>query len=596
MSRRVKLGIMIALFALAVGFAAVTTTLVINGTLSIGPDGEGFDSDVIFTKAKISDGKGSAFISSDGKALNFNVELMELGKDVDLRYDITNKNRQYDAKGSVSCDFVDETNAYNGYITITETPDEFSVNGGTKTSGHVLVRLVRSFAGDETVDYTNVEFKCVIKLEASEREDLAPEIPPVYTDAELNGADPVLTGGLVPISLTNDGKVIYADMYEKWYDYSTKRWANAVLLEDYATAKYDEGDVIKEEDIRSYFVWIPRYRYKLWNVDGNNVINGEIPETVTPETIDIVFETKNVEPSTGTQNGEWLTHPAFTNFDVNGIWVGKYETTVRDGYTGSNKPNNPEVVAIKPLKGQWTNIKFGGMFKSAYNYNRILDSHMMKNTEWGATAYLSHSIYGINNEVRINNLTVGGTGYSGNFAPTCPDASVGSCNGWVNNKDKTNAFNTEIGYLASTTGNITGVYDMAGGREEVMAAYVENGSLGYFNLSAADLETYSEKYLDVYASNSTASSFSNRILGDATGEMGPFYNYEDTDNGKQDVKTTRTHSGWYKDYATFVSPEYPTFRRGGTANNGSLSGQFAFNSTTGSNSSTLAFRVVLAPQ
>ena len=29
-------------------------------------------------------------------------------------------------------------------------------------------------------------------------------------------------------------------------------------------------------------------------------------------------------------------------------------------------------------------------------YQRELDSHMMKNTEWGAVAYLSHSIYGIN--------------------------------------------------------------------------------------------------------------------------------------------------------------------------------------------------------
>ena len=38
-----------------------------------------------------------------------------------------------------------------------------------------------------------------------------------------------------------------------------------------------------------------------------------------------------------------------------------------------------------------------------YNYKRDMDSHMMKNTEWGAVAYLSLSNYGINGEVRINN-------------------------------------------------------------------------------------------------------------------------------------------------------------------------------------------------
>lgn len=595
MSRRLKVGIMIALLALTVGFAAITTTLVINGTLSIGPDGEGFDSDVIFSKAKISEGNGNAFIASDGKTLNFTADLMELGSEVDLRYDILNKNRQYNARGSIACDFVDETNAYNDYITITEIPEDFSVDGGTKTSGHVVVRLVKSFAGDATINSADIEFKCTIKLEADERDNLAPEVPPIYVDAALNGADPILTGGLVPVSLTNDGKVIYADQYSKWYDYSTKRWANAVLLEDGKASKYDEGDVIKEEDIRSYFVWIPRYKYRLWNVDGMNVINGEVPESVTPQSIEIQFESKKVEPSNGSANGEWLTHPAFTSFDVNGIWVGKFETTVRDGYTGSNKPNNPEVVAIKPLKSQWTNIKFGGMFKSAYNYNRDLDSHMMKNTEWGAVAYLSHSEYGINSEIRVNNLTIGGTGYSGNNAPSCSDTSS-SCNGWVNNISKTNPYNTETGYLASTTGNITGVYDMAGGRDEIMASYVENGILSYFAMTSNDISGYAGKYIDVYQSNSNSTAYANRILGDATGEMGPFYNYEDTDNGKQGINTTRNHSGWYKDFATFISADSPAFKRGGTAKNGSLSGQFAFNSTTGSNSSTSAFRVVLAPQ
>ena len=34
------------------------------------------------------------------------------------------------------------------------------------------------------------------------------------------------------------------------------------------------------------------------------------------------------------------------------------------------------------------------------------DSHMMNNREWGAVAYLSHSAYGINNEIRINNYVL----------------------------------------------------------------------------------------------------------------------------------------------------------------------------------------------
>lgn len=586
MSRRLKVGIMIGLLFLAVGFAAVTTTLVINGTLSIGPDGEGFDSDIIFSKAKISDGRGTAFISADGKSLNFTAELMELGKDVSLRYDITNKNRQYDATGTVSCDFVDETNAYNGYITIEEVPDDFTVKGGTKTTGYVNVRLVRSFAGDETVDSANVEFKCVIKLEAEEREELAPELPPIYTDANLNGTDPVLTGGLVPISLTNDGKVIYADMYNKWYDYSTKRWANAVLLEDGKEALYDEGDVIKEEDIKAYFVWIPRYRYKLWNVEQ---ADGSISETPTVDdsaihTIEIEFESKNVEPSTGTKNGEWLTHPAFTSFDVNGIWVGKFET----GFKGATAPsqainNNMDStnIIIKPNVYSWRFMSAGNIIKMVYDFNRTLDSHMMKNTEWGAVAYLSHSEYGINGDININNNNNYLTGYSA----VNPSVSTSGTDPTI-----TQPYNTEIGHKASTTGNITGVYDMSGGSYERVAGWrVDNGSaLGLRN------EFRDSKYLDTYSADYEPSSraYSHMILGDATGEMGRFYYYYN-----RTYKVTSTFNSWYYDQSDFVSStQYNWFVRGGNYNDYIKAGIFAFMARNSTANSQLGFRVVLAPQ
>ena len=44
------------------------------------------------------------------------------------------------------------------------------------------------------------------------------------------------------------------------------------------------------------------------------------------QTIEVVFESKEKSVSNGIHVGEWLTHPAFTSFDVNGMWVGKFET------------------------------------------------------------------------------------------------------------------------------------------------------------------------------------------------------------------------------------------------------------------------------
>ena len=40
---------------------------------------------------------------------------------------------------------------------------------------------------------------------------------------------------------------------------------------------------------------------------------------------------------------------------------------------------------------------------TSFNYKRSSDSHMMKNTEWGAVAYLTLSKYGINKDININN-------------------------------------------------------------------------------------------------------------------------------------------------------------------------------------------------
>ena len=85
-----------------------------------------------------------------------------------------------------------------------------------------------------------------------------------YTEEALNGADPVLKENLIPVTIENDGTVKKADMKEKWYSYEEKVWANAVVLKD-ESISYSVGSVIPEDNIESYFVWIPRYKYKIFN-------------------------------------------------------------------------------------------------------------------------------------------------------------------------------------------------------------------------------------------------------------------------------------------------------------------------------------------
>ena len=89
----------------------------------------------------------------------------------------------------------------------------------------------------------------------------------------------------------------------------------------------------------------------------------------------------------------------------------------------------------------------------------------MKNSEWGAVSCLTHSQYGRNgHEIYINNNENYVTGIAGD------SASANS------SKGTTNQYNTEAGQMASTTGNIYGIYDLSGGTCEYVAAFDTMGN------------------------------------------------------------------------------------------------------------------------
>ena len=419
-----------------------------------------------------------------------------------------------------------------------------------------------------------------------------------YVEKELNGAEPKLEDPLIAVTIEDDGTVRKAALNTEWYNYSEKRWANAVILKD-ESINYSVLDIIPESNIESYFVWIPKYSYKLWDL-GNYTNFTEIDESRV-HSIEIRFGTTNTSDSVegecttpgvsgesgNCEVGDYMTHPAFLAFNTTGMWVGKFET----GYDGATvkteaEKNTIEVskAIVKPNVYSWREIQVANAFTVSYNYKRELESHMMKNTEWGAVAYLSHSIYGINGEIRINNYSRYKTGY----AATTENGSGSTTNVAM--------WNTSTGYLASTTGNITGIYDMSGGAYEYVMGLMKdaNGNLmsGYSSIynsgfngtlyngsSITDGIDFPEsKYYDVYNYSANIANYSRRILGDATGEMGPFQGYR---------------SSWYNDSASFVISSYPWFSRGGYYGYRSGAGAFYFYNDYGRASSSISFRLVL---
>ena len=397
----------------------------------------------------------------------------------------------------------------------------------------------------------------------------------VYEEEILNGAVPVLSGNLIPVTIENDGTVMKANIFEKWYSYNEKKWANAVILKP--TGKVEDDGKILESSIESYFVWIPRFKYRIFDL-GNytGYVSTEKPESNARE-IEILFENKHSKISNVAEVGEYYTHPAFTSLNINGIWVGKFET--------SGTVNN---IQIKPNQTALGDQTLGTMFKVFYNYKRNNDSHMMKNTEWGATAYLALSKYGrcnegICEELNLNNNSAFKTGYS-HVVGTDQSTYRGT---FGTDSSVTLPYNTETGYLATTTGNITGIYDMSGGAHEYVAGVV-NGYYGNSGLTANDIKNYGNKYFDIYSNQSTVTGYKHRILGDGTSEFGPFYYYKDGDGG------TRYHSSWYGDSAYFIEPGESWFCRGGSYNYGGIAGLGYFARYTGAGRNYMGFRLVLS--
>ena len=148
--------------------------------------------------------------------------------------------------------------------------------------------------------------------------------------------------------------------------------------------------------------------------------------------------------------------------------------------------------------------------------------------------------------------------------------------------------------MSSTTENYTGVYDMSGGAWEYVMGYTTGASTVGGSSSITSLysnfftDTTYTKYWDKYTST-VQTNYNNRILGDATGEMGPFGSEKDPDG------VTRYKSSWYKDFAYFAHSSTPWFDRGGLWDSGTNGGSFAFHVHTGGVVTYIGFRIVLTP-
>ncbi len=440
----------------------------------------------------------------------------------------------------------------------------------------------------------------------------------LYYDPLLNGSDPDLMDGLTPVKYDEENKSwVIANPTEIWYDYENQEWANAVILSENGKNKH-EGDSLKlpttnndfnSSDVLAMFVWIPRFSYTIKSQYGVRLDGGSKPSQSTPGAIDIKFVSKYIKDNgKATYDGktpkEWYTHPAFTfGFDeLSGIWVGKFETSHTTLGKSTNDLNcidetceNADGIRILPNVQSLRNNNVSNFFFVSRSLSRdgnpfginssITDPHMMKNSEWGAVAYLSQSEYGkygnsdytgVNKEVYKNDSSSYYTGRSSGKPGVGGFSAEGTCK-YYEEKPTSEQSRTEgtgsCGPGASTTGNVYGIYDMSGGANEfVMGNYSDIVGSSNFQETFLSIES-NKKYYDKYTITTISECSNEECKGHALSE-------------------TR---GWYGDYTSFVSTSNPWFRRGGVYNITEGAGVFSPDCNDGGNSGNNSFRIVFAP-
>ena len=291
--------LIIAILLMSIGFAAISTTLVINGNAKVSENNEDFS--VIFTAASI-DGKDvyTTAVDDTKKIITFTTsELKTLNQASILTYEVTNNSSNYDANVTVSC--VPKTGTTAKYTSIKNKLDNDAtiVKAKETLNGTLTVTLDKTSTEEVSEEYT-----CKLEFSAVERDTLGKEIPAFQKDSWSTIAANVKSGNT---SKYNVGDTKEVDLGE--LGTHTVRISNMSACES-ETSETACGFVVEFADI----ITKQQFNSTTTNVGGwkdselRTYVNGTIYNAL-PSDLQSVIATTKVISSHGATEGE-------TNFET----------------------------------------------------------------------------------------------------------------------------------------------------------------------------------------------------------------------------------------------------------------------------------------
>ncbi len=378
--------LIVAILLMSIGFAAISTTLIINGNAKVSENNEDFS--VIFTAATL-DGTDvyENVIDDTKKVITFETNnLKTLNQTSVLNYMISNNSSNYDAEVSVTCVPKEGTTAKYTSIKNELANNATAVKAKESLNGTLTVTLNKT-----AIEEVSEEYICKLEFNAVERDTIGIELTQFQKDSWSTIAANIKSGNTSKYNVGDTKKVDLGDLGTY-----TVRISNMSECTNGETSETACGFVVEFADI----ITKQKFNSTATNVGGwrDSTLRTYLNETIynaLPSELQNVISSTKVISSHGTTSGE-------TNFETQDkLYLLSGHEVYEDGTSNRISTSDTSYNDTKQLdyyknqgvttssyagaKKQYNGSNSAWWLRSAFSGTTDYFLHVTGNGDWGAS-------------------------------------------------------------------------------------------------------------------------------------------------------------------------------------------------------------------
>ena len=313
--------LIVAILLMSIGFAAISTTLIINGNAKVSENNEDFS--VIFTAASL-DGNDvySSVVDEAKKTITFTTgELKTLNQTSVLNYEVTNNSSNYDANVTVTCVPKEGTTAKYTSIKNKLDNDATVVKAKETLNGTLTVTLDKVATENVTEEYT-----CKLEFNAVERDTIGKEIPAFQKDSWATIAANVKSGNTSKYNVGDTKEVDLGELGTHTVRIANKSACTTETSETACGFVVEFADIITKQKFNSTATNLGGWK----DSELRTYINGAIYNAIPSDLQNVITTTKVISGhgnTTGEENFE--TQDKLYLLNAQEVWsTNDYDTSV----------------------------------------------------------------------------------------------------------------------------------------------------------------------------------------------------------------------------------------------------------------------------